>query len=256
MNEYAVSHVVHLAGQPLPQVALKAPTHTFEANIASAWSVLDAARQYAGVHAVIMLSTSKVYSVSQQPSGITKHSELDARDMLDAYGASKRCAEVLAESYRVSFGVPTVSLRLANTYGPADPHRARLVPMAIDRALSGNALHVHGDGQQPLDLLYIDDAVDGILLALENAERLTQPAYNLGSSQVVTVQEVVDAVRRVAPQPLNVSYGSAPPHPTAVLDITRFEHAVGYCPATSLETGIARTLEMDGYIQRHRAWVG
>ena len=252
VNEYAVTHIVHLAGQPLPHVAKGAPTQTFEANIASAWSVLEAARNCPMVRGLVLLSTSKVYSSESSTTQSGVYMESDAGDRLEAYGASKRCAEVLAESYRVTYGVPAVSLRLANTYGPADPHRTRLVPMAVDCALAGVTLNVHGDGQQRLDLLYIDDAIDGILLALEHAKRLLQPAYNVGSREVVTIQEVVAAVREVAPKTLNVSYGGATPHPTPVLDIAQFECAVGYRPRISLSVGIAETLAFDRRSQSHR----
>ena len=243
VNEHAVTHIVHLAGQALPQVARRAPAATFQANIAGAWSVLEAARLGSKIAGVVLLSTSKVYSLQSDNSGY--YAEEDVADGLMPYGASKRCAEILAESYRISFNFPAVSLRLANTYGPADPHRTRLIPMAVDCALSGARLEVHGDGQQLMDLLYIDDAVDGIELALEHATHVSESAFNLGSGQGVTVEQVVRAVQSAEPRLRDVSFGSIPPHPTEMLDISSFESAVGFRSRTTISAGIQKTLEAD-----------
>ncbi|MEC8023901.1 MAG: NAD(P)-dependent oxidoreductase [Myxococcota bacterium] len=242
VDEHEVTAIVHLAGQPLPQGSLSNPISSFEANIASAWSVLEAARGSTAMHSIVMLSSAHVYSQPAQSMVATCIGENDVGTNLGPYAAGKRCAEVLAESYRVSFDIPVVVLRLANVYGPADPHRTRLIPNAIDSIIDGLPVTVHGDGSQVLDLLHVDDAVDGIMSVISYGSELQDTVYNLGSGYHTTVHDVVAAFRSATAGPVAVEYGSIEAAPAIVLDVGKLTRAVGFRPKRTLVDGIAATL--------------
>jgi UDP-glucose 4-epimerase len=166
-----------------------------------------------------------------------------------AYGVSKIAAEKYVSFYRLLHGVPAISLRLGNAYGPRqDPHgEAGVVAIFCGRLLEGEAPLVFGDGEQTRDYIYVGDVVAGLLAAEAGlaAGSASQDVYNIGTGVETSVLEIAAALAAIA--------GAAPepefrPHRTGEIQRVAISPEAagrdfGWSPAARLEEALAETFE-------------
>jgi UDP-glucose 4-epimerase len=159
---------------------------------------------------------------------------------LTPYGATKAAGEMLLSAYSGSYGLSTAALRFTNVYGPGMSHKDSFVPRLMRAALTGTGVRVYGDGLQRRDLVYIDDVVAAILLALDNG---FDGRAIVGSGSSVSVLELVEAVRSVTGSPIPAEHVDAPAGemPAVVVDVSASAEALGYKPTVSLADGLSRT---------------
>ena len=225
--------VYHLAGQPgvrgswgeqfLPYVSR---------NVTATQRVLEAAREVSPWK-VVYASSSSVYGAAE--------SYPTTEDMcprpVSPYGVTKLAAEHLCELYRTTSGVPTVSLRLFTVYGPRqrpDMAFSRLVESTLRR----EPFLLYGDGGQSRDFTYVGDVVTAMR---EAALSPWTGVANIGGGARTTMNEVIDAVRRIA-GPVEVVRLPAQRgdvrHTAA--DTRRAREGFGYSPRVSLAEGLER----------------
>jgi UDP-glucose 4-epimerase len=224
--------VVHLAALTSVLKSVDAPMQTFAQNVTITQVLLELSRG-SGVDRFVLASTNAVVG-DVGTSTIT--TELPLRP-LTPYGATKAACEMLLSAYSGSYGMATAALRFTNVYGPGMSHKDSFVPRMMRAALSGDGVRVHGDGKQRRDLVFIDDVVAGILLALD--KRYDGRAI-IGSGTSVSVLEMIDTVRAVTGAPVPAEHIEAPAGemPAVVVDIG---NDLGYAPTVSLADGLART---------------
>lgn len=144
--------VVHLGARPSVPRSLADPVATHEVNATGTLYVLEACRRV-GVH-VVAASSSSVYGNSPV---LPAHEGLPARP-LSPYGASKLAGEGYLSGYASSFGLPVLTFRFFNVYGPlqaADHDYAAVIPKFLHNALRGEPVRVYGDGTQTRDFTYV-----------------------------------------------------------------------------------------------------
>jgi UDP-glucose 4-epimerase len=224
--------VVHLAALTSVLKSVDAPMQTFAQNVTITQVLLELSRG-SGVDRFVLASTNAVVG-DVGTSTIT--TELPLRP-LTPYGATKAACEMLLSAYSGSYGMATAALRFTNVYGPGMSHKDSFVPRMMRAALTGEGVRVHGDGKQRRDLVFIDDVVAGILLALD---KRYDGRTIIGSGTSVSVLEMIDTVRAVTGAPVPAEHIEAPAGemPAVVVDIT---NDLGYAPTVSLEDGLART---------------
>jgi UDP-glucose 4-epimerase len=224
--------VVHLAALTSVLRSVDAPMQTFAQNVTITQVLLELSRG-SGVDRFILASTNAVVG-NVGTSTIT--ADLPLRP-LTPYGATKAACEMLLSAYSGSYGLATAALRFTNVYGPGMSHKDSFVPRMMRAALKDEGVRVYGDGKQRRDLVYIDDVVAGILLALDKGY---DGRAIIGSGRSVSVLEMVEAVRGVTARPVPAEHIEAPAGemPAVVVDIT---NDLGYEPTVSLEDGLART---------------
>ena len=159
LNEYEVDTCFHLAAQAIVGPANRSPLSTFESNIRGTWTVLEACRACDSVERVVLASSDKAYG-AQTVLPYTEDTPLLGSA---PYEVSKTCADLLARSYRLSFGMSVAVARCANIYGGGDFNFTRLVPGAIRSVLSGERPIIRSDGTPVRDYIFIDDAVAAYL---------------------------------------------------------------------------------------------
>lgn len=155
------------------------------------------------------------------------------------YGVTKLAAEHLAHLYRRNHGLPTLSLRYFSVYGPRErPDKA--IQKFLMAARDGQGITVHGDGSQSRDFTFVDDVVEATVQALERAP--VGATLNIARGHTVELREVVEAIRRVTGQPLQVEETPAEAGDVRVTSarIDRAAGLLGYDPRTDLEEGIRR----------------
>jgi CDP-glucose 4,6-dehydratase len=241
VNEYEVDTVFHLAAQALVRVANRSPVSTFESNIAGTWQVLEAVRALPSVERVVVASSDKAYGV-QPVLPYTEHSALAASY---PYDASKACADILARSYAVSFGLPVGVLRCANIYGAGDLNWSRLIPGTIRSALLGEAPVIRSDGTPERDYLYLDDAVDAYLRLADHLPDARGEAFNAGTGKAVSVLKLVKQILTavgtdLSPQILGEANREID---RQFLDSTKANKLLEWMPKTDLEEGLQKTVE-------------
>ncbi len=214
-------------------------------NIAIDFNALEAARR-ADIGRIVYVSTISVYPPMEvYREELAWSANPDPGHQFVSW--AKRMAEKLVEAQQVQYGAGRSAIvRPVNTFGPHDDFNretALVVPALIRRVLDGeDPLVVWGDGSAVRDFLYIDDLVDGLLLAY--ARGLGKGPINLGSGTGVSIRALVDAVVAATGRAPRVQWDTSKPTGEArkVADTTRARALLGFAPRVSLAEGIARTV--------------
>jgi nucleoside-diphosphate-sugar epimerase len=212
--------------------------------------MLEAARQ-AGVQRFFYSSSACVYAAGKQESPeVEPLREADAYPAMpeDGYGWEKLFSERMARHYYEDFGLETRVARYHNVYGPNGTYDGgrEKAPAAISRkvaaaVLSGSdEIEIWGDGKQTRSFTYIDDCVDGTLQL--TASDVREP-LNIGSEQLVTINELVDIVEGIAGVTLKRNYNLSAPQGVRGRnsDNTLIRDRLGWAPSITLEDGLRNT---------------
>ena len=214
-----------------------------DVNVRGTLNVLLAAREKRA--RVVSASSSSVYG-DQERFPLVETMYPDPRS---PYAASKLAGEAYCRASWLSLGVPAVSLRYFNVYGPGqDPasEYAAVVPRFIMACLTGQPPVIHGDGEQARDFTYIDDVVEANLLAARAPAEAQGLAFNVGGgAEPTSVNEVLRIVAELigsSPQPV-----FEPPRPGDVryteADVSFAHRLLGYTPSVQMRQGLERTVE-------------
>ncbi len=232
--------VFHLAANASVPGSVKEPLYDFETNCGGTVNLLEALRLAGGCQKFILASSGAVYG---QPSVFPIREEA-ALQPISPYGASKQAAEIETHLYGMVYGLPVLTARLFNAYGP---RMARFVILDFLRKLHNNSanLEILGNGQQIRDFTYVSDTVSGLLLL---AERGTNgEAYNLSSGVTHSIKELAELL--LAQLGLSGRTTLAYTGQSWVGDAQRWEvdltkiDALGYRAAVGLEEGLAEVIE-------------
>lgn len=235
--------VFHLAALIAIPYSYAAPASYVETNVMGTLNVLQAARA-AGAVRVVHTSTSEVYGTAQTRP-ITEDHPLVGQS---PYSASKIGADKMAEAAFRSFGLPVVTLRPFNTFGPRQSQRA-VIPTTIRQALDPQVAEIHlGDLTPERDFTFVSDTVNAFLMA---AGPGAEPGrtYNAGTGTAVTIGEVVDQIVTLAGCNKKVTTDTARLRPeksevrALIADNSRFREATGWTPEVSLADGLAATID-------------
>lgn len=194
-----VDAVLHLAAIPAVARSIENPPASHDVNVTGTVTVLEAARRHGGRH-VVVASSSSVYGA--RPS-LPASEDQPARPV-SPYAAGKLAAESYALAYAHSFGVPVLTLRFFNVFGPlqrADHAYAAVVPAFVAAACADRPLTVHGDGTQTRDFTFVGDVTRVLLAAV--SRRVTAPTpVNLAFGTRTSLLALIDALADILGRPL------------------------------------------------------
>lgn len=207
----------------------------------------------AGVQRYFYSSSACVYNTQlQQDPNVLALKESDAYPAMAerGYGWEKLISEMFCQEYHAERGMKTFIARFHNVYGPFgtwDGGREK-APAAVCRKVAeaveshSGAIEIWGDGRQARSFMYIDDCVKGIDM-ITHCDQLTATPLNLGSSELVSINELVDKVERIAGVKLRRSYKLDAPRGVAGRnsDNTFIQEVLHWEPKTSLDTGLRET---------------
>ena len=244
LGEYEINTVFHLAAQTIVGIANRNPVSTFESNIRGTWSVLEASRRSPTVHQIVVASSDKAYGSHER----LPYSEDAAMQGRHPYDVSKSCADLIARSYAVTYGLPVCVTRCGNLYGGGDLNWNRIVPGTIRSAMHGERPIIRSDGSYIRDYFYVED---GVLAYLTLAEQLAingnlaGEAFNFSNEIQVTVLELAQMIMRlIGREDLELDVlGEASNEIThQYLDAAKARSMLGWQPRYSLEEGLTRTI--------------
>src|SRR5881394_1756082 len=198
--------VVHLASIAGVDTVIKNPVLTMRVSMVGTMNVLEAAQAAGGVKRLIDFSTSEVFG--RYAFNVTEWDATTLGAVGEArwtYAVAKLATEHLAMNYWKQYGLPTCSIRPFNIYGPRQVGEGA-VHHFIVRALRGETLQVHNDGSQIRAWCYVDDIVDGILLALTN-EAAVGHAFNIGNPRsTLTIHSLAREILRLSSSGARIEY--------------------------------------------------
>jgi len=212
--------------------------------------MLMAAKEF-GCERFFYSSSACVYAAEKQTdAAVVPLKEADAypANAEDGYGWEKLFSERMARHFREDYGLITRVARYHNVYGPHGTYEggrekapAAICRKVIDAKLSGgNAIEIWGDGEQTRSFMYIDDCVQGTQAIM--ASDILEP-INLGSDELVTINQLVDIVERIAGVTLKRNYDLGAPKGVRGRnsDNTMIQDRLGWAPSTRLADGLERT---------------
>lgn len=243
LGEHEARTVIHLAAQTTVPVANRNPVSTFDTNVAGTWALLEACRRSPQVGQVVVASSDKAYGEHAQLP-YDEEAPLLARH---PYDVSKACADLVAQSYAATWGLPVAVSRCGNFYGPGDLNWNRIVPGTIRSLLRGERPVVRSDGRFVRDYFFVEDGAAAYLLLAEALGRdpgLRGRAFNFSNEQPLTVLELVTRIQAVLGSALEPDVRNEASHEIRAqyLSAARARSELGWAPLFSLEQGLERTV--------------
>ncbi len=253
INEYEIDTIFHLAAQTIVGTANRSPLSTFEINIKGTWNILEAARQLHTPRTIIA-SSDKAYG---------SHEKLPYKE--DAkligshpYDVSKTCADLIAQAYIKTYGLPVGITRCGNLYGGGDLNFSRIIPGTIKSLHSSEPPIIRSDGTYLRDYFYVKDAVSAYLLF---AEKLSEPqitgqAFNFGTETPISVIDVVNMLvgisgKKLKPKILNEVKNEI--H-SQYLSCEKARRLLNWKPKFTLQQGLKETYGWySGYFQNPKS---
>jgi UDP-glucose 4-epimerase len=237
--------VVHCAAIAGIDTVIKRPTETMRINMLGTANVLEAAMGVKGLTRFINFSTSEVFGRSAFRADEGDLTEIGAvGEARWTYAVSKLAAEHLAKAYHQEFGMPAVTLRPFNVYGPGQVGEGALRTFIL-RALKGEEIQIHGDGNQIRAWCYIDDFIEGLLLSMTHP-RAVGESFNIGNSRaVVTIFGLAQTVVRVLESRSSIRFTqkSYADVELRVPSVKKARELIGFEAQVDLEEGIRLTAE-------------
>lgn len=243
LRKHSINVIFHLAAEAIVGRSQANPLKTFKSNITGTWEVLEAARRYGNVQAIIVASSDKAYGT---------HKKLPYREEASLianhpYDVSKSCADLITNTYFYTYGLPVALTRCGNIYGPGDFNFSRLIPDAMRSLVINKTLKIRSDGTFVRDYVYVDDIVAGYIRIAElfAKHKLSGEAFNLSDEKPITVVKLLKEINRLNVCGKRLSY--------KIMNMARYEIREQYLsaakarrilkwkPRHTLEAGLRKT---------------
>lgn len=239
------NYVVHCAAIAGIDTVIKRPTETMRVNMIGTANVLEAARELTDLDRFVDFSTSEVFGQSAFRAEENQITHIGAvGEARWTYAVSKLAGEHLAKAYHDEYWMPTVTLRPFNVYGPGQVGEGA-IKIFLERALRGDAIQIHGDGNQIRAWCYIDDFVDGLLLALTHPKAVGE-SFNIGNARaVLTIYGLAQTIVRVLNSRTRIVFTNKEYADVElrVPSVTKARDLIGFEAKVDLEEGLLRTAE-------------
>ncbi len=257
LQDHQPRAIINFAAESHVDRSIHGPEDFIQTNVVGTFHLLESARAYfnglsdeaKAAFRFLHVSTDEVYgTLAADAPAFTENHPYEPNS---PYSASKAASDHLVRAYHHTYGLPVLTTNCSNNYGPYH-FPEKLIPLMIVNALAGKALPVYGDGMQIRDWLYVKDHCSAIRRVLE-AGKLGE-TYNVGGWNekpnieiVQTICKLLDAQR---PRADGKSYAEQityvtdrPGHDRRyAIDARKIERELGWKPAETFETGIAKTV--------------
>lgn len=246
IHEFKPQIVVHMAAIAGVDTVIKSPVTTMKVNMIGTYNVLKALEKNISIlERFLNFSTSEVFGTYAYK--VDEESTTNLGSVGEArwtYQVSKLAAEHLSYSYYKEYGFPIVSLRPFNIYGPGQVGEGA-IHVFVKRAIKNEKLEIHGDGDQIRSWCYIDDFVEGVLLALEKKEAIGH-SINIGNPKgTITINYLAEMIVRLSKSKSEIVHV-----PKKFVDvelripsINKARQLLNYEPKVDLADGILKTIE-------------
>ena len=192
VTKFDIEYIFHLAAQAIVEVAYYNPRKTLKSNVMGTVNVVECARLFPKIKAVVVASSDKAYGKLNKE----KYVETDALRGDHPYDVSKSATDLISQCYYKTYDTPVVVTRFGNIYGEGDNNYSRIIPGLIKMILEKKTLELRSDGKAIRDYLYVKDVVKGYLKLAQNIEITKGEAYNFGSEETLSVLELIKEIEK------------------------------------------------------------
>ena len=230
--------VVHFAAESHVDRSILDAAPFIETNIKGTQVLLDISKNY-DLNLFINIATDEVYGELGEEGQFFEHTPLNPNS---PYSVSKASADMLGRAYFRTFGLPVVTLRPSNNYGPWQ-YPEKLIPVVILKALNNEKIPVYGKGQNIREWLYVSDCAEAIITVIDKAK--PGEVYNIGSGFEKRNIEVVRTILKILnkPEDLISFVKDRPGHDFRYsLNTAKIKREIGWTTKTSFEEGIEKTV--------------
>jgi len=237
-----VDAIMHLAANARVYELVKEPDMARD-NFLTTYNTLEFARKNK-IRSFIFTSSRETYG--NDANEIHKEEMVRVDNCESAYTASKIGGEALVKAYWRCYGINSIVLRLSNVYGMYDDSD-RVVPLFIRQAKANEKMTVFGK-DKCLDFTYIDDTVNGLMLALKKIESAKNETINIAYGEGVQLVNLAETIKNLIGSGSEITIKDNRPGEVVryVADISKAKKLLGYEPKTSFEEGIRKTVEWYG----------
>jgi CDP-glucose 4,6-dehydratase len=244
LGEYEIDTVFHLAAQTIVGIANRNPVSTFETNIGGTWTLLEACHRSPKVHSIVTASSDKAYG-DQEQLPYNENTPLQGRY---PYDVSKSSADLLAQSYAITYKLPVAITRCGNFYGGGDLNWNRVVPGTIRSVLRGQRPIIRSDGQYVRDYFYIEDGAAAYILLAEKLGQnpsLSSEAFNFSNETPLSVLELVERILQlmVSKSKPIIRNEASNEIRQQYLNAEKARKVLGWKPLFTLDEGLKTTIE-------------
>ena len=237
--------VVHAAGIAGIDTVIKDPVRTMTVNMIGTANALEAARLNAVKHRFIDFSTSEIFgSMAYKSSESDNTVAGSAGEARWVYAVSKLAGEHLAHAYFKQYGLPVVTVRPFNVYGPGQTGEGA-IQIFIKRALKDEDIFINGDGAQIRAWCYVDDFVDCLMRCIEDTKAVGE-SFNLGNARaVITTLGLAQTVCRVLNSRSKILFRDqlSADIELRIPSVEKTASVLGFKAKVDLDEGITRTAE-------------
>ncbi|HEX3453400.1 MAG TPA: NAD-dependent epimerase/dehydratase family protein [Gaiellaceae bacterium] len=239
------THVVHCAAIAGVETVIESPVRTMRVNVIGTYNVLEAAAEVgATLERFVDFSTSEVFgrqAINVEEGHVTTTGSVGEARW--TYAVSKLAGEHMTHAYHDEFGLPTVTVRPFNVYGPGQIGGGAIRAF-IEAALAGQDLTIHGDGSQIRAWCYVDDMVEALLACLERPEAVGQ-TFNVGNVRsTVTILDLAERIKRLTGCPGEIVL--RPLHysdvEVRIPNVNKARELLGFEAKVDLDEGLSRTI--------------
>ncbi len=232
--------VLHLAAQINVSKSVEDPVFDAQVNVLGTMNVLQQAVRYGCRKVVFSSSGGAIYGEQETFPAAESH----GNNPLSPYGISKLCGEHYLSYFQRTSGIPIVSLRYANVYGPRqDPEgEAGVVAIFIQKMLNNEQPIINGNGRQTRDFVFVDDVAQANLVALGQE---AHGVYNVGTGVETSVNELFRILADLTGSPAKEVHGPAKlgEQLRSVIDPSRIKQELGWEGRVDLAEGLKQTVE-------------
>lgn len=237
-SKHKIRKIIHLAAMGGVRPSLLSPAQYVDVDIKGTVNLLEKARIFK-IKQFVFASSSSVYGINEK----VPFSEKDNTNLqISPYATAKKAAELYCQTYHLLYKIPITILRIFTVYGPRQ--RPDMAIYKFTQLISKDEpIQMFGDGSSKRDYTYIDDAVQGISNALENAYQLE--IFNLGSSTTISLKELIELIGKALGKIPKIEKLPNQPGdvPITYSDISKARNLLKYQSQTSIEEGLKKFME-------------
>jgi len=240
--------VIHFAAESHVDRSILNPEDFLKSNILGTYTLLEVSRRYS-IKLFINISTDEVYGELGETGKFTEETPLKPNS---PYSVSKASADMLGRAYFRTYGLPVITVRPSNNYGPWQ-YPEKLIPVVIIKALQNEFVPVYGKGLNVREWLYVEDCAEAIFAIIEKGK--PGEIYNVASGEERRNIEVVKAILDL----LGKSYDlikfveDRPGHDFRYsMDFSKVMKECGWKPKTKFEEGLEKTVK---WYLNHKEWL-
>ncbi|OGE02364.1 NAD-dependent dehydratase, partial [Candidatus Curtissbacteria bacterium RIFCSPLOWO2_01_FULL_39_62] len=247
-KKYKFREIYHLASPADPNTAspvsyIAHPFETMKVNTIGTWNMCELALKHNTK--LLFASTSEVYGDPQKsPQDENYRGNVSTTGPRSVYDESKRFGETIVSAFVREKGLNGRITRIFNTYGPnMNPKEGRAVVNFIKQAIRNEPMTIYGDGKQTRSFCYIDDQIEGQILAMNKGE--SGQVYNLGNHDERTIIDFAELIKKLAKSKSKIVFSQKLPEDDPVQrnpDITKAKDELGWKPKVKIEEGLLETI--------------